>query len=247
MRLQKFLARAGVASRRASEELIAAGRVRVDGVLIETPGFQVDPETCVVEVDGRPVRPGATRWVALHKPPGYLCSRGDPRNRPTVYDLLPEGELRGLFHVGRLDYMSEGLLLLTNDGDTAHALLHPSAETPRRYEVRLRAPVAHAVVEQLLRGVDLEDGVARADAASLEPERGGEQLLRITLGEGRNREIRRLMEALGLTIHSLKRVAVGPVMLGTLARGTWRELTDAERRALSVSGKSGTTPGGEPA
>jgi len=246
MRLQKFLARAGVASRRASEELIAAGRVRVDGVLVEAPGLQVDPESSVVEVDGRRVRLSATRWVALHKPPGYLCSRGDPRNRPTVYELLPEGELRGLFHVGRLDYMSEGLLLLTNDGDAAHALLHPSAETPRRYEVTLKAPVAQATVDRLLHGIELEDGVARVAAASLGAERNGEQVLHITLGEGRNREVRRLMEALGLTIHSLKRVAVGPVELGSLARGKWRELTDTERRALSVPDERGTTPGGGP-
>lgn len=237
MRLQKYMARAGVASRRASEKLIAAGRVRVDGVVVDTPGFQVDPGSSVVEVDGRRVSPSPTRWVALHKPPGYLCSRADPRKRPTVYDLLPDGELRGLFHVGRLDYMSEGLLLLTNDGDAAHALLHPSAETPRRYEVTLKAPVARSVVDRLLRGVDLEDGMARATAASLEAESDGEQVLRITLREGRNREIRRLMETLGVTIHSLKRVAMGPVELGTLARGEWRELTDAERRALERRGQ----------
>ena len=232
MRLQKFLARAGVASRRASEELIAAGRVRVDGARVDTPGVRVDPESSVVEVDGRRVLLGERRWVALHKPPGYLCSRGDPRNRPTVYDLLPEGELRELFHVGRLDYMSEGLLLLTNDGDAANALLHPSAETPRRYEVTLKAPVARSIVERLLRGVELDDGVARAAAVSLRAERGGEQVLRITLCEGRNREIRRLMEALGLTIHSLKRMAIGPVELGGLPRGQWRELTSAERDVL---------------
>lgn len=237
MRLQKYMARAGVASRRASEKLIAAGRVRVDGVVVDTPGFHVDPGSSVVEVDGRRVSPSPTRWVALHKPPGYLCSRADPRKRPTVYDLLPDGELRGLFHVGRLDYMSEGLLLLTNDGDAAHALLHPSAETPRRYEVTLKAPVARSVVDRLLRGVDLEDGMARATAASLEAESDGEQVLRITLREGRNREIRRLMETLGVTIHSLKRVAMGPVELGTLARGEWRELTDAERRALERTGQ----------
>lgn len=246
MRLQKFLARAGVASRRASEDLIAAGRVRVDGLLVNTPGTQVDPESSVVEVDGRRVSPSATRWVALHKPPGYLCSRGDPRKRPTVYDLLPDGELRGLFHVGRLDYMSEGLLLLTNDGDAAHALLHPSAATPRRYEVTLKAPVGRSVVDRLLQGVDLEDGPARATSASLGAARDGEQVLLITVCEGRNREVRRLMEALGLTIHSLKRVAVGPVELGRLARGKWRELTDAERHALSMSEERGTTPGGKP-
>ena len=234
MRLQKFLARAGVASRRASEELIAAGRVRVDGVQVESPGLQVDPESSVVEVDGRRVRARATRWVALHKPPGYLCSRGDPRGRPTVYDLLPDGELRSLFHVGRLDYMSEGLLLLTNDGDAAHALLHPSAETPRRYEVTLRAPVAQAMVDRLLEGIELEDGVARVDVASVQDEREGEQMLHLTLREGRNREIRRLMDTLGVTIHSLKRVAVGPIELGALGSGEWRDLTEAERQSFTT-------------
>lgn len=234
MRLQKFLARAGVASRRASEELIAAGRVRVDGARVEAPGLQVDPETSVVEVDGQRVRLGDTRWLALHKPPGYLCSRGDSRNRPTVYDLLPQGELQRLFHVGRLDYMSEGLLLLTNDGDAAHALLHPSAETPRRYEVALAAPVDDAIVDRLLDGVDLEDGMARATAASLRAEQRGERILDITLTEGRNREVRRLMGALDLTIHSLKRVAIGPLELGGLRSGEWRELTEAERESLSA-------------
>ena len=145
-------------------------------------------------------------------------------------------ELRDLFHVGRLDYMSEGLLLLTNDGDAAHALLHPSAETARRYEVTVAAPVDPDVVGRLLEGVALEDGPAKASAASLRAGRDGEQVLDITLREGRNREIRRLMDVLGLTIHSLKRVAFGPTKLGDLRRGEWRELTRTEREALGAPG-----------
>jgi 23S rRNA pseudouridine2605 synthase len=242
MRLQKFLARAGVASRRASEELIAAGRVRVDGVVVDVPGVRVDPGSSIIEVDGQRVTLGAVRWLAVHKPPGYLCSRGDPRGRPTVYDLLPEGELRRLFHVGRLDYMSEGLLLLTNDGDAANALLHPAAETPRRYEVTVRAPVPDRTVTRLLEGIELEDGPARATEASITAERDGEQILRITLREGRNREIRRIMEALGLVIHSLRRVAIGPIELGSLKSGEWRELSGRERAAITGTRRAAAEP-----
>ncbi len=232
MRLQKFLARAGVASRRASEDLIAAGRVRVDGEVVQQPGVTVDPRTSVVEVDGRRLRLPPARWVILHKPPGTLCSRSDPSGRPTIYDLLPT-ELQRLFHVGRLDYMSEGLLLMTNDGDAANRLLHPSAQTPRRYEVALRAPAPEGLMSRLLAGVELEDGPAGVVEAALVPtNKGGETILTLTLREGRNREIRRLMDAVGATILSLKRVELGPIRLGDLPRGQWRELTREERESI---------------
>ncbi len=230
-RLQKYLARAGVASRRACEELIAAGRVRVDGEVVLRPGTRVGPES-VVEVDGRRVEPSLARWIALHKPPGYVCAREDPQRRPTVYDLLP-ADLRPLFHVGRLDIMSEGLLLLTNEGEAAHRLLHPSSETPRRYQVVLVEPPPADLTDRLLAGVELEDGLAAADEARLVPERGRRgATLQLELHEGRNREVRRMMKALGVKIRSLKRLALGPIELGRLRPGEWRDLSEKEIATL---------------
>lgn len=233
VRLQKYLRRAGVASRRASEDLIRAGRVTVDGQTVTELGTSVplDPESVTVAVDGEVVEPQPPRWVALHKPPEVITSREDPRGRRTVYDLLPEGPLRDLFHVGRLDYMSEGLLLLTNEGDLAHRLLHPSREVEKRYEVGLAPPVPEDVEHSVLDGVELDDGPASADAAARLPAEEGAVLL-LTLHEGRNREIRRMMDELGARIRYLRRLSVGPVELGDLEPGAWRELTEEEVAAL---------------
>jgi 23S rRNA pseudouridine2605 synthase len=237
VRLQKYLSRAGVASRRRSERLIRAGRVRVDGALVTELGVRVDPDASVVEVDGHRVELAPVVWVALHKPPGYLCSRGDPRGRPTVYDLLPADRFAQLSHVGRLDYMSEGLLLLTNDGDVANRLLHPSGEAERRYVVSVLEPVPRDLVRRLEEGVPLEEGPARVTRAKrLEPAREGEQRLLIVLKEGRNRHIRRMLRVLGVRISSLQRVAFGPIELGDLAPGEHRtlEVSEVERlRALA--------------
>jgi len=233
MRLQKYLARAGVASRRASEDLIRQGRVRVDGEVVTEMGSRVDPASSDVAVDGRRVELSPPRWIALHKRPGTLCTRSDPQDRPTVYDGLP-AELGELFHVGRLDYMSEGLLLLTNEGDLAHGLLHPSAEVEKRYEVGLVAPAPPGLARRLLEGVELEDGLAAADASSLLPDAGPGPVLLVTLHEGRNREIRRMLDALDARIRYLKRVAFGPVELADLPSGAWRELRPAEREALQT-------------
>lgn len=240
VRLQKFLSRAGVASRRASEDLIRAGRVRVDGEVVTEMGTRIDPARAVIEVDGRPVERSPARWIALHKPPGVLCTRSDPQERPTVYDHLPAGELQELFHVGRLDYMSEGLVLLTNEGDVAHRLLHPSNEVPRRYEVALLPPVPGDLARRLLEGVELEDGPASARAAALLPgDDERRRVLLVTLTEGRNREIRRMLAALGGDIRSLRRVAFGPVELGALSPGAWRDLSDREIERLRRIGKEG--------
>ncbi|MFW6192801.1 MAG: pseudouridine synthase [Gemmatimonadota bacterium] len=237
VRLQRLLARAGVASRRDCEELIVEGRVRVDGEVVDELGARVDPGAAEVEVDGRRVERQPARWVALHKPPGHLCTRHDPRGRPIVYDLLPDGPLRDLFHVGRLDYMSEGLLLLTNEGDVAHRLLHPSSGTEKRYEVRLSPPVPAGLARRLLDGVELDDGPASADAASVLPDPAGDGAVALlTLHEGRNREIRRMMDALDAEIRSLKRLSFGPVELGDLPPGRWRELADGEVEALREAG-----------
>lgn len=232
MRLQKFLARSGVASRRKSEELIASGHVRVDGEVVTRLGVRVDPATQKVEVDGRLVRLEPTVWLALHKPPGVICSRGDPEGRPTIYGSLPE-EAAGLFHVGRLDYMSEGLILLSNDGDTTHGLLHPSREIPRRYEVELVGPVGRDLPHRLREGVLLEDGPAAADRARfLTPADWKRPIIEVELHEGRNREIRRMMRDLSLKIRTLKRTALGPIELGELPRGAYRPLDQQEVDAL---------------
>ncbi len=192
----------------------------------------MDPATQQVQVDGRAVRLEATLWLALHKPPGVICSRGDPRGRPTIYESLP-AEARGLFHVGRLDYMSEGLILLSNDGDTTHGLLHPSREIPRRYELELVGPVPRDLPGRLRDGLLLEDGPAAADRArfltSAESER---PRIEIELHEGRNREIRRMMKDLNVRIRTLKRTALGPIELGELPRGAYRPLDRQEVDAL---------------
>lgn len=239
VRLQKFLARAGVASRRASEELIREGRVTVDGDTVTEMGTKVVPGRARVAVDGRTVERRPARWIALHKPPRYLCTRDDPQGRPTVYDLLPDGPLQDLFHVGRLDFLSEGLLLLSNEGDVAHRVLHPTGETPRRYEVELVDDAPPGLPERLLAGVELADGPAAADAASLLPARAEEAgpTLLLTLREGRNREIRRMLDALDVDIRRLRRVAFGPVELLGLEPGAWRDLTDDELESLRAIGK----------
>lgn len=238
MRLNKFLSRAGVASRRAADRLIEAGRVRVDGEVVREHGVRVDPDRATVEVDGRRVRPASTTWIVLHKPPRVVCTRSDPRGRPTVYDLLP-AEHRGLFHVGRLDVMSEGLLLFTNEGDTARDLLHPSREVPRRYRVLIREPVPEGLAARLARGVELEDGPARPEEVRLGRTRDGRPVLRLTLREGRNREIRRMLRELGVGIRRLRRTGFGPIGLDGLPSGQWRPLDGREIESLRT--QSGRT------
>ncbi|MCK5488848.1 MAG: rRNA pseudouridine synthase [Gemmatimonadetes bacterium] len=228
MRLQKYLARAGVASRRASEELIREGRVKVDGDVVTVLGTKVDPQACVVEVDDRQVRLEPSRWIMLHKPPGCLCTRSDPEGRPTVYDLIGP-EFESLFHVGRLDYMSEGMLLLTNEGAVAEQLLHPRNRVLRCYEVTVAGPIPRDVGTRLRNGVELDDGPAWVDDFRVRPgPRPHQVVLELSLREGRNREVRRMMEAVDLTIHALKRVAFGPLELGNLPRGSWRSLEEGE-------------------
>jgi 23S rRNA pseudouridine2605 synthase len=228
MRLQKYLARAGVASRRASEELIREGRVRVDGQVVSVLGTKIDPGASVVEVDDRLVQIEPPRWIMLHKPPGYLCTRSDPEGRPTIYDLM-DADLASLFHVGRLDYMSEGMLLLTNEGDVAEQLLHPRNRVRRRYEVTVAGPVSKSLASRVREGVELDDGLARVEDFRVRPGgRPDQMLLELSLREGRNREVRRLMEAVGLTIHALKRVEFGPLGLENLPPGSWRSLEPGE-------------------
>ncbi|HSJ09590.1 MAG TPA: pseudouridine synthase [Longimicrobiales bacterium] len=227
IRLQKFLSAAGVASRRAAETLITDGRVSINGAVVTELGVKVDPTQDVVEVDGRRVRRQAIEWYALFKPRGCISSRKDPEGRQTIYEFLPEG-LGHLFSVGRLDYDSEGLILLTNDGDTANRLMHPRYEVEREYEVELDAPADAAIVERLTSGVVLEDGPARAERARLHPDGG----ITLTLREGRNREVRRMIEAVGRRVTRLRRVRYATVTLGNMRPREVRRLRTEEIAAL---------------
>ena len=232
MRLSKFLANSGVASRRKAEELIEAGRVAVNGKVVTEQGTKVDPATDVVTVDRKRIESTEKMWIALHKPRSYMCTRADPQGRKTIYDLLPK-ELQSLFYVGRLEYDSEGLLLLTNDGDAAHRLLHPSFEVARVYDAIVDGAVTSEVVKKLSSGVELADGIARAESVSVQPGRNEkESRVRLALREGRKREVRRMMSAVGHEVRRLRRVSYGPIKLGRLAAGEWRELTEAELKSL---------------
>lgn len=231
-RLQKFLANAGVASRRKAEELISAGRVRVNGAVVTELGCKIDDETDAIEVDGKAIGKAVSKWIAFHKPRGYVSTRDDPQGRPTIYALLPE-ELHSLFYVGRLDIESEGLLLLTNDGDAAHRLLHPSFEVPRVYEVVVSRQVTQDTVAKLTSGVELDDGVSRAEDVQVSPSSGpGQSKLLITLKQGKKREVRRMMSAVGHPVRRLRRLSYGPIRLGNLPAGQWRELTADELKGL---------------
>lgn len=230
MRIQRALARAGVASRRRAEELIAGGRVRVNGEVARI-GQSVDPARDRITVDGRAVAaPAAPQWLVVHKPVGVLTSRSDPQGRRTVFDLVPR--IPGLTYVGRLDYMTEGVLLLTTDGAAANRLTHPSGEVERRYVATVRGDVP-AAVREARAGVELEDGPVHprdVETTHLGKDRWE---LALTIAEGRTREVRRLCEALGLRVERLVRVAFGPVKLGNLPPGEARELTPRERRDLA--------------
>ncbi len=214
--------------------MIAEGRVQVDGTVVREMGVKVDPDTSVVEVDGRIVELAEPAWILLHKPPRVVTTRADPRGRRTVYDLLAP-EHAGLFHVGRLDVMSEGLLLFTNQGDVARDLLHPSRAVPRRYRVLVEPPVPGDLKASLESGVMLDDGRAAAEDVRIRRARDGVRIiLELTLREGRNREIRRMLRSVGVHIRRLQRIRFGPIELGSLEPGAWRPLDAREIEALET-------------
>ena len=227
MRLQRALARAGVTSRRKAEDLIRAGRVQVDGAPA-TLGMSVDPASQRVTVDGRPVRPVATAWLAFNKPIGYVVSRGDPAGRQTIFDLLPK--VPGLTYVGRLDVMTSGLLLLTTDGAAAHRLTHPRFAVSRTYRLGAHGLDARAVQSALKRPVVIDGRPVDVTGLRVRPGAGRSRGVEIelTLAEGRHRIVRRLAEAVGLKVEWLHRVAYGPVRLGSLPEARYRTLTPRE-------------------
>jgi 23S rRNA pseudouridine2605 synthase len=232
VRLQKVLADRGVASRRKAEELIAAGRVRVDGRVVSELGTKLDPGARI-DVDGTLVRPTVPkRYVALHKPVAIVSSARSERGRASVTDLVRARER--LYPVGRLDVDSEGLVLLTNDGAWAERVLHPRYGHEREYDVRVAGEVSEAAIERLRRGVQLEEGVASADRVEVISRDRDEGRLRLVLRTGWKRQVRRMCAAVGLRVLRLVRVRVGPLALGRLRPGQWRELTAAEVRALAA-------------
>lgn len=227
-RLHKFMARAGVASRRQCEELIARGRVKINGRVITTLGLKIDPLKDRVEVDGRPLaRPEKKVYLLLNKPAGYVTTVKDPRGRAKVTDLL-RGIKQRVYPVGRLDYDTEGLLLLTNDGDLAYALTHPRHEVPKTYLARVKGVPAPEKLKALARGVPLEDGPTAPARVRLVSDKGGNGLLEITIHEGRNRQVRRMCEHIGHPVLALRRVRIGPLELGGLKPGQYRHLTFRE-------------------
>jgi 23S rRNA pseudouridine2605 synthase len=246
-RLQKLLAAAGVASRRHSEALITAGRVRVDGRVVTELGTRADPARQRIDLDGRPLRlPSRQHYLILNKPPGYVTTAWDPQGRPTVFDLLPTGPR--VFSVGRLDRESEGLLLLTSDGDLAYRIAHPRFGLEKEYHVWTAVP-REGQVRRLIDGIVLEDGPAAAAVRQVSSGADG-AVLAIVLHEGRNRLVRRMLAAVGLPVYRLLRVRLGPLLLGEVPLGAWRTLTNGEvawvRRALAVtaSGRGGRTRAG---
>ncbi len=237
IRLQKALADRGVASRRRAEELIAAGRVRVDGETVTTLGTRVPPGARI-DVDGRPTRAARHRYIALHKPAGVLSTARDERGRRSVVDLVDARER--LYPVGRLDADSEGLVLLTNDGEWMERVLHPRYGHEREYDVTVVGDLGGSAVALLRRGVRLEEGVARAERVQVRSRAGATGRLRLVLRTGWKRQVRRMCAAVGLRVTRLVRVRIGGVTLGRLRAGEWRELASAEVRALAAAERGRT-------
>ena len=226
MRLNRYLALCGLGSRRACEEIILGGGVRINGRAVRELATMVQPGDTVV-ARGRVVRPAAERYLVLNKPPGVLSSRASQGGKPTVYDILPR-DAANLPHVGRLDADSEGLLLFSNDGELSQALTHPSRHVEKEYDVVLGETFDTKHIPKLLKGVYLEEGRAKAAHVHVE----GANKLRVVLTQGINRQIRRMFAALGYKVKRLTRTRLGPLKLGRLPRGAWRELSAREVEAL---------------
>lgn len=238
-RLQKAMAHAGVASRRKCEELIAQGRVAVNGQIVTELGFKVDPNTDVITVDGRPIRPERKLVILLHKPKGVITSVSDPQGRRTVIDYL-KGVKERVYPVGRLDYDTEGLLLLTNDGELANLLMHPRHQVPKTYLATVKGIPHGEQLDRLREGIELEDGrtsPAEVEYADVDLDQNT-AVISITIHEGRNRQVRRMLEAIGHEVIRLRRIQYGPLTLAGVPRGKYRilkpeevkELRDAARR-----------------
>ncbi len=238
VRLQKFLARAGVASRRSSEKMISAGRIAVNGAVVTELGTKVDPAYDEVLLDGAPIRlPESKHTIMLNKPAGCLTTMSDPQGRPCVADLVPAAEFPGLYPIGRLDSDTTGLLLFSTDGELGHALLHPSHHVSKTYRARVKGVPSEKDLERLEEGVLLEDGMTAPAKASLVGAKKTDATIELTIHEGRKRQVKRMCEAIGHPVLELHRLSFGPLGLGSLAEGQWRELSPKEVACLSASPK----------
>jgi 23S rRNA pseudouridine2605 synthase len=232
VRLQKVLAAAGVASRRACEVMISEGRVEVNGTVVVEQGVRVDPDRDVVRVDGSRIPPPRRHsYLVLNKPRGVVSTLSDPEGRRTLADFVGDRRER-LFHVGRLDTETEGLLILTNDGDFAHRLAHPSYEVPKTYLAEVAGVVSPATIKQLRAGLVLDDGPVNPTSVKVVSSGADRTLIKITLQEGRQHIVRRTMEAVGHPVRRLSRIGIGPVRLGRLKVGEMRDLTREELGGL---------------
>ena len=230
-RLQKFLAEAGVASRRAAEELIVAGRVEVNGERAQKLGTKIEPGRDRVMVDGRPVRAKRKIYLAMNKPRGLVCSRKDELQRPTIYELLPK-EWGHLHSVGRLDFNSEGLLFMTNDGEFSLRLTHPRFGVRKKYVATVDGRVQEEMLRRFTSGLWHEGEKFKAEKARLLSATQNQSVVELELAEGKYREVRRLFESQGRTVKKLQRIQIGKIKLGELRPGRWRTLTEAEIKSL---------------
>jgi 23S rRNA pseudouridine2605 synthase len=231
-RIQKILAKAGIASRREAERMVIEGRVSVNGSVVEAVGFKADPSKDHIKVDGKRLTPFEPKVILLlNKPRGYLSTVKDPKGRPTALDLLKNVKWR-IYPVGRLDFDAEGLLLLTNDGDLAHLLSHPKFSIPRTYLVKVAGVPEEKKLTRLKKGVMLEDGRAKAVSCSLVREKEKNSWVRIVVTEGRNHLVKRMFSAIGATVLKLKRIGYGSIQLGDLPFGQFRYLTPGEAKKL---------------
>lgn len=232
VRLQKVLAAAGIASRRGAEQLIDEGRVEVNGKVVTEQGRRVDPASDHIRVDGARIPPERRHvYMVLNKPRGVVSTMDDPEGRPTLADYLPRMKVR-LFHVGRLDTETEGLIVLTNDGDFAHRLAHPSYKVTKTYLADVVGLLDNKTLRRLEKGVSLEDGPVRPDKVKLVSRTETRSLVQLSLHEGRNRIVRRMMDTVGHPVDRLSRIAIGPIRLGQLRPGETRELTREELGSL---------------
>ena len=233
IRLQKVLAAAGLGSRRHCEELIADGMVQVNGRTIAEQGVRVDPMRDVIRVDGARIPPPRRQlYLMFHKPRGVVSTMDDPQGRTTIADYLGRRTKDGLFHVGRLDTPTEGLLLITNDGDFAQRMAHPSHEISKTYVAEIEGVIENVTLRKLGRGIVLEDGPVRPDEVKLIQRGGTRSIVQVVLHEGRNRIVRRMLDAVGHPVDRLARTRIGPVRLGVLPVGEVRELTREELGSL---------------
>lgn len=230
--LERVLSKMGIGSRSEARSWIGAGRVHVNGRIIRTPDHWVDLKRDKVTLDGRPIRGPAKRYVLLYKPKGYLTTRRDPEGRPTVYDLIADAGV-WLSPVGRLDLDTSGLLILTNDTQFAERLTNPGYKVARTYQVKCSTLLEEAQIERLRHGVELRDGPTRPAIVKRLRDSGRYTHLEITIGEGRNRQVRRMLEAVGSKVLKLVRTAIGPVRIGDLRIGAWRDLNREEVTMLS--------------